>query len=165
MGTSVYLQAILIGIGGTLAMDMWAWIQKKLLGIPSLDYALVARWFVLISKGQFFHNPIMATPEVKGEKVLGWILHYLIGIVFALVLIFIWGEEWLAEPRLIPALLTGIVTLVFPFFVIQPCLGFGIAASKTPKPWKARSLSLLAHSTYGIGLFWSALLVTIVTNG
>ncbi|MDN3681343.1 DUF2938 domain-containing protein [Vibrio tapetis subsp. quintayensis] len=162
MESFVWLQAILIGIGGTLVMDAWVWLQKKLFGVPSLDYALVARWFVLISKGQLIHRPIMATPKVKGEKLLGWILHYLIGIVFAMVLVSLWGEAWLTEPSFIPALFTGIVTLVFPFCVIQPCLGFGVAASKTPNPWKARWFSLLAHSAYGVGLFVSALVVTIL---
>lgn len=160
MGTSIWLQAMLIGIGGTLTMDAWAWLQRKMFGIPSLDYALVARWLVLIPRGQLVHRPIMATPEVGGEKILGWILHYLIGIIFAMILVFISGEAWLTDPSFMAAFLTGIVTLLFPFYVIQPCLGFGIAASKAPKPWKARCLSLLAHSTYGIGLFGSALLLT-----
>lgn len=160
MGTSIWLQAILIGIGGTLTMDAWAWLQNKMFGIPSLNYALVARWLIFIPRGQLVHRPIMSTPEVRGEKLLGWILHYLIGIVFAVILVIIFGEAWLIDPSFIVAFLTGLVTLLFPFYIIQPCLGFGVAASKTPKPWKARWLSLLAHSTYGIGLFWSALLLT-----
>lgn len=162
MGTLIWLQAILIGIGGTLTMDAWAWLQKKTFGIPSLNYALVARWLVLIPRGQLVHRPIMATPKVKGENLLGWILHYLIGIVFSLIHVLIWGEVWLTFPSFIPALLTGVVTLVFPFCIIQPCLGFGVAASKTQKPWKARWLSLLAHSAYGVGLYGSTLVLTIL---
>ncbi len=163
MGTLILLQAILIGIGGTLIMDAWAWVQKKVFGIPSLDYALVARWLVLIPRGKLVHNPIMATPKVRGENVLGWVLHYLIGVVFAVVHLLILGESWLIEPSITPALFTGLVTLVFPFYVIQPCLGFGVAASKTPKPWRARGLSLLAHSAYGVGLFLSTLVLRFLT--
>ncbi len=38
------LQAALIGIGATVIMDLWAWLQRRVFGIPSLNYALVARW-------------------------------------------------------------------------------------------------------------------------
>ncbi len=96
----------------------------------------------------------------QGRSVFGLELHYLIGIVFALILVLLMGEAWLADPSMIVALNTGIVTLIFPFFIIQPCLGFGIAASKTPSPWKARGgLSLLAHSFYGLGLFVTAVIL------
>lgn len=162
METVIWLQAILVGIGATLIMDAWAWLQRNIFNVPSLDYALVARWVALIPRGQFVHRPIMATPSVRGEKLLGWILHYLIGIVFALIHVFVWGEAWLTDPSAAPALFTGIVTIVFPFCIIQPCLGFGVAASKTPSPWKARWLSLLAHSFYGVGLFGTALVLKYV---
>jgi len=156
---SIWSQTILVGIGATIIMDIWAWLQKRVLGIPSLDYALVARWVVLIPTGKLMHQPIMATPSVKGESFFGWALHYLIGIVFALVHVLVTGEAWLADPSMIVALITGILTLIFPFFIIQPCLGFGIAASKTPSPWKARGLSLLAHSFYGFGLYVAAVIL------
>ncbi|MDC5819148.1 DUF2938 domain-containing protein [Vibrio europaeus] len=157
MELSIWLQAIWVGIGATVIMDIWALIQKRVLGIAPLDYALVARWVCLIPNGQWVHRPIMATPPVKGERLLGWALHYLTGIVFALVHTLILGETWLMNPSIVPALMTGIVTLAFPFLIIQPCLGFGIAATKTPSPWKARGLSLLAHSFYGFGLYLTAL--------
>lgn len=132
-------------------------VAKNVLHNPTLDYAFVGRWFIFIYRGQLVHRPIMATPSVKGETFLGWFLHYFIGIIIALIHVLIFGEMWLFEPTLIPALMTGVVTIVFPFYVIQPCLGFGIAANKTPSPWKARWLSLLTHSVYGLGLFFAAL--------
>jgi hypothetical protein len=51
----------------------------------------------------------------------------------------------------------GIATVVFPFFILQPSLGLGIAASKTPKPMQARLKSLATHTIFGIGLYVSAL--------
>lgn len=50
------------------------------------------------------------------------------------------------------------------FLVIQPCLGFGFAASKTPTPWKARFLSTLAHLAYGLGLFITAFAIKGVSQ-
>ncbi|MFC3024815.1 DUF2938 domain-containing protein [Vibrio zhugei] len=156
MDTMEWLQTILVGIGATLVMDSWACFQKRVLRIQPLDYGLVVRWVSFIPRGQLIHHTIVNTPPIKGEKRLGWGLHYLIGIVLALIHVLLWGEVWLNSPRILPALITGVVTLIFPFCIIQPCFGFGVAASKTPSPWKARGLSLLVHSFYGVGLFWSA---------
>ncbi|BDR19923.1 DUF2938 domain-containing protein [Vibrio sp. STUT-A16] len=158
------LQAALIGIGATLIMDLWAWLQSRVFGIPPLNYALVARWVLYMPKGKLMHAPIMATDAMSGEKALGWFLHYAIGVVFALAHIAAFGHHWLVEPSLVPGLATGVVTLVFPFFVIQPCLGFGFAASKTPTPWKARFLSTLAHLAYGLGLFIAAFAIKVASQ-
>ncbi|PMJ90743.1 DUF2938 domain-containing protein [Vibrio sp. 10N.261.55.A7] len=164
METTIWLQAILIGVGATIIMDAWALLQKRVLGIPSMNYALVARWVLLMPSGRWVHKPIMLTPPVRGEKPLGWILHYWIGIVFALMHVFVFGPSWLSSPSLLPALITGVVTIVCPFLIIQPCLGFGVAASKTPTPWKARGLSLLAHCSYGVGLYASAVVMNDAMN-
>jgi len=43
--------------------------------------------------------------------------------------------------------------VVFPLFVLQPSLGFGIASSKAPHPMRARLKSLMTHTVFGLGLF------------
>lgn len=85
--------------------------------------------------------------------------HYLIGIVFSMLLILIVGDNWLQYPTFWPALLMGVISVVAPFLLMQPCFGFGIAAAKTPAPWLARRRSLVAHTSFGIGLWLSALLL------
>jgi hypothetical protein len=61
------------------------------------------------------------------------------------------------RPALWPALVFGIGTVVFPFFILQPSIGLGIAASKTPAPAKARLKSLVTHTVFGAGLYLAAL--------
>ena len=39
-----------------------------------------------------------------------------------------------AAPTFLPALLVGIGTVAAPFFILQPGMGAGIAASRTPNP-------------------------------
>jgi hypothetical protein len=46
---------------------------------------------------------------------------------------------------------------VFPFFVLQPSLGLGIASSRTPNPTQARLKSLMTHTVFGVGLYVCAL--------
>ncbi len=157
-----FWQAVAVGVGGTVIMDLWALIQKQLFNIPSLNYALVGRWLLLMRKGKFFHNTIVQASTQYGEKIVGWMAHYLIGIAFSLLLVLVKGNNWLQHPTLWPALLIGLASLVAPFLLMQPCFGLGVAAAKTPAPWVARQRSLVAHISFGIGLWLSALLLTYV---
>jgi uncharacterized membrane protein YagU involved in acid resistance len=93
---------------------------------------------------------------------VGWLAHYGIGVTFALALVVLTSGEWLAHPTLWPALLVGLATIVFPFFILQPSLGLGVASSNTPNPAKARLKSLATHIVFGFGLYLSALAVSSV---
>ena len=46
----------------------------------------------------------------------------------------------------------GLVTVAAPFLLMQPALGVGIAASKTPNPTAARLRSLMTHAAFGLDL-------------
>ena len=150
------LRAIAIGIGATLIMDLWNLFLKRALGVPSLNYCLLGRWVSHMPAGTFRHPSIAAAPPKPFECAVGWIAHYTIGITLALVLVILTSGEWLARPTLLVALLYGIGTVVFPFFVLQPSLGLGIAASRTPKPMQARLKSLVTHTVFGVGLYLCA---------
>src|SRR5687767_4069079 len=154
--------AILIGIGATLLMDLWNLFLKRAFGIPSLNYCLLGRWLRHMPGGTFRHASIAAAPQKPLECTVGWIAHYTIGVVFALVLVALTSGDWLARPTLLIALLYGIGTVVFPFFIMQPSLGLGIAASRTPKPMQARLKSLVTHAVFGVGLYVCALGVSYV---
>ncbi|WP_411705265.1 DUF2938 domain-containing protein [Edaphovirga cremea] len=155
----IVLRTAMIGIGATLIMDLWAMVQKRLFNIPSLNYQLVGRWIGHMPSGKFVHHTIIQATPVCGEKPMGWTAHYIIGIVFALLFIYIMGPEWLKQPTFLPALAMGIFSVVAPLFLMQPGFGFGFAASKTPQPNVARRRSLIAHSSFGIGIYISALIL------
>jgi hypothetical protein len=156
--------AVMIGAGATVAMDLWSILRKRLLGIPSLDYALVGRWLVHLTRGRFRHAKIAASPAVRGERLIGWTAHYLIGIAFAAVLLAVWGLAWAREPTIAPALIVGLGSVAAPFLVMQPGMGLGIAASRTPRPGAARVQSLITHTMFGLGLYvagWTAHVVLV----
>lgn len=145
--------AILIGVGATLATDLWTLFLKRTFNLPSLSYCLVGRWLLHMPAGIFTHGSIAAAPRKRHECAVGWIAHYAIGALFALVFIGLVSVSWLARPTILPAVLFGLGTVVFPFFLMQPSLGFGVAAAKTPKPAQARLKSLMTHSVFGFGLY------------
>jgi hypothetical protein len=151
-----------IGVGATMVMDLWATFRKRFFGVPAASYALVGRWLGHIPRGRFAHDSIAKAAPVRGELIVGWAAHYAIGIAFAGLLLGIWGLDWARHPTLPPALAVGLLTLVAPFFVMQPAMGAGIAASKTPNPGAARLRSLVTHTVFGIGLYGSAVLSTLL---
>lgn len=79
-----------------------------------------------------------------------------------MLLLALWGVEWASRPTLLPPVIVGLVTVVAPFFLMQPGMGAGIAASKTPNPKIARLRSIATHLVYGVGLYISARLLTLV---
>ena len=66
---------------------------------------------------------------------------------------FVVSREWLLQPALLPAVLWGVGTVVFPLFIMQPALGLGVAAAKAPNPTQARVKSLATHTVFGVGLY------------
>ncbi len=152
-------RAVSVGIGATMVMDLWAVFLNRCFAIPSLNYAMVGRWICHFPSGKFFHQSIAQATQVRGELMLGWGTHYAIGILFAALLLNVWGLDWARQPTLLPALIFGVFTVVAPFFIMQPGMGAGIAASKTPKPNTARFRSLVAHTSFGVGLYISAMLL------
>jgi hypothetical protein len=156
------LSAITVGVGATLLMDLWNALLKRVLGIPSLDYCLLGRWLRHMPTGTFRHSSITAATPKPFECATGWVAHYSIGVAFALGLAVITSGDSLTRPDLRVALLYGIATVVFPFFIMQPSLGFGVAASKTRNPLQARVKSLATHTVFGLGLYLCALAVVRV---
>jgi hypothetical protein len=148
--------AVLIGVGATAVLDLWSAARSRLLGEPWPDYGLVGRWLVHMTRGRFRHDPISASPPMRGERPIGWIAHYLIGVAYAGLLLAIWGLEWARQPALLPALVVGIGTVAAPFLLMQPGMGLGIAASRTPHPGAARLRSLMTHAVFGVGLYAAA---------
>jgi hypothetical protein len=154
------LGAAAIGVGASLLMDAWNLLLKRAVGIPSLSYCLLGRWLLHMPEGTFSHVSISAAPQKRFECTAGWLAHYSIGVAFALAFLALQSRDWLAHPTLLPALLYGIATVVFPLFIMQPALGLGIAASKTPTPSQARLKSLVTHTVFGVGLYLCALVVS-----
>lgn len=147
------LSVVFTGVGATILMDVWGVARKALLGVPPADYGMVGRWIGHMAHGKFRHERIAAAAPIPGERVLGWSIHYITGIVFAAGLIYIVGFDWLRHPTLAPALAFGIVTVAAPFLLMQPGMGAGIAASRTPRPGSARLQSLITHAVFGFGLW------------
>ncbi len=154
---SLLLGGVVVGVGATLGQDLWNLFLKRAFGVPSLNLCFLGRWLCHMPAGTFKHASIAAAAPKTLECAIGATAHYTIGAVFALALVFLTSGEWLARPTVLPALLVGVVTVVFPLFLMQPALGLGVASSRAAHPTRARLKSLASHVVYGLGLYLSAL--------
>lgn len=148
-------RVVFIGIGATVVMDIWLFFLKRL-HVPTLNFAFIGRWVGNIFRGTWRHNSIVKAQPVKYELLLGWFAHYAIGIFFATLMVLIYGKAWLQEPSLYSAMEFGVISVVAPFFVLQPAMGGGIASSRTVSPWLNRIKSLINHAVFGFGLYLAA---------
>lgn len=149
-------RSLAIGIGATAILDLWALYAAKAYRVRGLDFGLLGRWVGHLAKGRFRHEAIASSPPVAGERFLGWTAHYAIGVIFAAALLVLCGPEWARHPTPGPALAFGAASVIFPFLILQPGMGAGLAASKTPDPLAARLRSLGSHIAFGGGLYLTA---------
>ncbi|WP_330211043.1 DUF2938 domain-containing protein [Pseudomonas sp. AM4(2022)] len=154
----VVAQVVLLGAGATAVMDMWMLLMKAL-GVQTLNFAFVGRWVGHACQGRFVHASIGQASSVRGEVALGWVAHYVTGVVFAITLVWVEGIAWLQAPTILPALILGVVTVAVPLLLIQPAMGAGFASSKTAAPGKNCLRSVISHGVFGVGLYLAARLI------
>ena len=150
---NVFLTGVVMGLAGTLAMDLWAWLLARLGVAPFPNWGMPGRWLAQIPRGRVFHDDIGAVPAVAGELGLGWALHYGVGVIYGLVFALAAGPDWLAAPTFLPLWIYSMVLIGAGWFLLQPGMGLGWAASKTPNPWKVRVMGLLAHTVFAAGMW------------
>jgi hypothetical protein len=161
-GLDYLIPAIAVGAGATAVMDLWNLLVKLALGIPSLDYCLLGRWICHMRRGTVRHESIAAAAPKPLECILGRTAHYTIGAVLGVAFVALAPSDWLAQPTVLPSLIFGIITVAFPFFIMQPSLGLGVASSKTRNPLQARLKSLMSHTAFGVGLYLCAVAIGAV---
>lgn len=154
--------AAVIGVAGSALIDVWSLVLRTRFHVATLDYAMLGRWIGHFPRGRFVHTRIGAAAPVRGERPLGWVAHYAIGVLFAGVLLVLWGSDWADSPSIVPPLVVGIGSVLAPWLVMQPAFGAGIAGAKAPRPWAGRVRNLGTHTVYGLGLYISALAISLV---
>ena len=56
--------ALVMGVGATVLVDLWAIARRRAFKIPLPDYGLVGRWFAHLARGRFRHKSIAVAPAV-----------------------------------------------------------------------------------------------------
>lgn len=154
------LLSMVIGAGGTAALDLWNLLLHRSLGMPLPPWHLVGRWFAGLPAGQLVHSKgIGESPAVANELAIGWVMHYLVGMLFAAILLVLWGMDWAVAPTFLPPLIVGLATVGAGWFILQPGMGVGVACSGAPNPNVARLNNIAGHVVFAIGMYLVALVM------
>jgi hypothetical protein len=154
-------RVLFVGIVATALLDVWALTLNRALGLPKTNWAHVGRWVAGLASGAMRHESIAAEPGVSYERAIGWSTHYLVGVVYA-ALYLVLSTVLSRTPDVYSATLFGAVTVAAPWLILQPGLGAGYFASRTPKPNRTRMLNLLSHLVFGIGLYLGWTLAAVI---
>lgn len=157
--TDFLYRSLLIGVGATALLDLWAWFLQRFFRIPAPNWGLVGRWFCHLTEGKAFHDDITLARAYPHERAVGWLGHYAVGIIYATALLTFTRSGWASAPTLAPALAVGLITVGAGWFLLQPGMGAGVAASKRPNAKQIRALNIAGHLVFGLGLYGSALLI------
>lgn len=152
------LTGFAMGVAGTAAMDLWAQALHRVAGQPLPNWAMPGRWLAHVFRGRVFHDSIGTAEPVGGELPLGWAFHYGVGVVYGVIFAVAAGD-WIHAPTFLPVWIFSLLTISAGWFLLQPGMGLGWAASKTPQPWKVRGLGLVAHTMFALGMWGAALLL------
>ncbi|WP_323766420.1 DUF2938 domain-containing protein [Marinovum sp.] len=152
------LAGLFMGLGGTLAMDIWSEVLARGFGQPRPAWARIGRWAAHLPGGRVFHPDINAVAPVSGELALGWGVHYFVGLSYGVLFALLAGHDWLDAPSFLPLWAYALVTVGAGWFLLQPGMGLGWAAARTPNPWKVRGMGLVAHTVFGLGMYAVAVL-------
>jgi len=159
------LEILIVGVIATACLDIGQQIYRLLTGMPITDWGMIGRWAAYLPKGQVVHENIGKTPPVAGERPLGWAVHYAVGIGYAVVyLVLMWFILGI-EPGFVPAMVFGALSVSVTWFVMEPILGAGVMAAKTPKPPAAMAQDFASHLSFGFGLFLGVVIFRAVFGG
>ena len=153
------MQGVLIGVIATIGMDIWAAVVKYVLRLPTTDWAMVGRWLGHMPRRVFVHRAIAESAAIPNELEIGWTAHYITGIVYGPVYLYIVRVLFSNDPTLISALVFGLVTVTSHWFFMQPRMGAGVFAAQTARPAMTRLIDLSMHGVFGVSLYIGWLLV------
>lgn len=149
----ILVQGISIGVIATIGMDIWSIVAKHVLKWPTANWAHVGRWFGHMTRGVFVHQSIDESAPIPNELAIGWVAHYMTGIAYGLLYMAVVRGLLSSDPTFLSALVFGLVTLAAPWLLMQPCMGAGAFASRTPQPGLTRLINLSMHVVFGVFLY------------
>jgi hypothetical protein len=162
MESRVFIVGLIVGILATLTMDVVAMIALRLgitgRGPRRTGPDLIGRWIGYLFQGKFRHTDILQTPPLRGELLLGFTAHYLIGIALTI------GYFGLlvvahATPTALSAIVYGMGTTVLPWFLMFPSQGMGWLGRDAPADAHLAPISLFNHVVFGLGIaLWMAVI-------
>lgn len=157
----VLLFAAACGTIATLTMDILATLSKRFGFLDGVSYTLIGRWVGALFRGNFLHRCILNSKPVTGERGIGLLAHYAIGMGLGVFYFVLLSMLDLSPNQGLFAFAYGTATSLLPWFILFPACGFSLFGHNGPPGSRLFRTSLANHAFFGLGL---ALAVSILPN-
>lgn len=146
------IMGVLAGVVGTLVMDYGNAMLARTGLLTKIDIDMIGRMSAGWARGRFRYHDPDEVEHVARELLLGYVTHYAISVLFALIYVFGWQVLVGGPVSALWAVVFGLATTAASQFLVFPSMGLGIFGRRSPDGIKAPLSSLVNHLFYGIGL-------------
>ncbi len=153
-------EIVLMGIFSTFIMDL-GFIFLKVTEIVkgSMEPQFLGRWILNMFNGQFVQENILMATQMSLEKPVSLLAHYLTGIALVSILLLLRKKLKAFPGSAYMGFVFGWITLLIPWFIFYPCIGFGFMGLDTPEGLNNILYSIIYHSFFGLGItIWLGLI-------
>ena len=147
------IQGLISGIIATIIFDIFQQTLSYAYGVDRPKWNLIGRYFLGYKKGIYTRVSISDDVDEKNELIWGYMIHYLIGIIYGIFYVslnlFIFNY-----PSILIAYFVGLISVLGAWCYLMPfAFNLGFFASKSESRLKTISQNLIAHFIFGTGLF------------
>ena len=147
------IEGIVSGIIATLLFDIFQISLTFAYGVNKAKWDLAGRYFIGVSKGNYIQEDLANEPAEQNELLIGYVVHYLIGVIYGLIYVII-NSLFLSEPSLLLALVIGFFTVLGSWCLMMPyAYNLGFFGSKIDEQKQIIVQNLLFHFVFGVGLY------------
>lgn len=146
-------QGLISGIIATIIFDFFNISLKFAYNIDKPKWNFLGRYFLGYKEGKYIRKSLQYDDDVENELLWGYIIHYLIGIIYGLFYVFI-NLLIFDYPSLLIAYIVGFITVLGAWCYLMPfAYNLGFFASKSDQQFKTLTQNLIGHFIFGTGLF------------
>ena len=147
------IQGLISGIIATIIFDLFNISLKFAYNIDKPKWNFLGRYFLGYKEGRYIRKSLQDDDDVENELLWGYIIHYLIGIIYGLFYVFI-NLLIFDYPSLLIAYVVGFITVLGAWCYLMPfAYNLGFFASKSDQQFKTLTQNLIGHFIFGTGLF------------
>jgi hypothetical protein len=152
----ILMKGFIAGVLATVAMDLCALIgiHFKIFNLGGLQIVpkFLGRWtLAMAGQRKIFFEDLRIISPYRREELFGLLIHYLIGVILG-VIFFYFSEMMQIRNLFFWGIFYGFCTNIFPWFLMYPCMGFGILAKKVRAGTQILQFACINHIVYGAAL-------------
>ena len=147
------VQGLISGLIATIIFDLFNQSLNYAYNINKPKWFLLGRYFIGYKRGMYFRDSLEVDDEENNELLWGYVIHYLIGIIYGLFYV-IFNLLFFDYPSLLAAYCFGFITVLGAWCFLMPfAYNLGFFASKSDQQLNILAQNLIGHFIFGTGLF------------